>query len=83
MLVRLRTMEKPSPGIRRALRQAELYGYLIARTDRLYYPGGNDPVCSIYTAREMIRSGWLIERDSRYEITPDGRKTTEAGQIDV
>ena len=74
-------MEKISPGLRRALRQAELYGYLIARTDRLYHPGGIDPLCSIQTAREMVRSGWLVERDGKYEITPAGQLAVEAGQI--
>jgi hypothetical protein len=75
-------MDKPSPVMRRALRQAELYGCLLAQTDRLYHPGGKGPVCTVSTAREMVRSGWLIERDGRYEITPDGRQAVEAGQIE-
>jgi hypothetical protein len=50
----------------RALRQAQLYGYLIDRTGRLYYPGGSHPVCSVQIAHEMIR------RDTRYEITREG-----------
>jgi hypothetical protein len=65
-------MEKPSPAMHRALRQAQLYRYLVVRNDRLYYPGGNQPVCSVQTGLEMVRSGWLIVRDSRYEITLDG-----------
>ena len=65
-------MEKPSPAMHRALRQAHLYRYLVVRNDRLYYPGGNQPVCSLQTGLEMVRSGWLIVRDGRYEITPDG-----------
>ena len=65
-------MEKPSPAMHRALRQAQLYQYLVARNDRLYHPGGNQPVCSLQTALEMVRSGSLIVRDGRYEITPDG-----------
>ena len=75
-------MDKLSPGMRRALRQAELYGYLTARTDRLYYPGGNEPVCTIYNAREMVRSGWLMIRNGRSEITRDGRLATEASKSD-
>lgn len=70
-------MENPSLVKRKALRQAQLYGYLIARTDRLYHPGGNHPICSVYTAQEMVRSGWLSLRHGRYEITPDGRHVLE------
>jgi len=65
-------MEKPSPAMHRALQQAQLYRYLVVRNDRLYHPGGNQPVCSLQTGLEMVRSGWLIVRDGRYEITPDG-----------
>ena len=65
-------MEKPSPAMHRALRQAQLYRYLVVRTDRLYHPGSNQPVCSLQTGLEMVRSGWLIVRDGRYEITTDG-----------
>jgi len=65
-------MEKPSPAMHRALRQAQLYRYLVLRSDRLYHPGGNQPICSLQTGLEMVRSGWLIVRDGRYEITPDG-----------
>jgi hypothetical protein len=71
--------EKPSPATQRALRQAQLYGCLVARNDRLYHPGGNKPVCSLNAARDMIRSGWLIARDDRFEITPEGRLALEAG----
>ena len=46
-------MEKPSQVMLKALRQAELYGHLVARSDRLYYPGGNHPLCSLYTAGEI------------------------------
>jgi hypothetical protein len=67
-------MEKPRI---RALRQARLYGYLIDRTGRLYYPGGSHPVCSVQTALEMVRAGWLIRRDGRYEITPAGLRVLE------
>ena len=70
-------MEKPSPAMHRALRQAQLYRYLVVRTDRLYHPGGNQPVCSLQTGLEMVRSGWLMVRDGRYEITPDGLHTLD------
>jgi len=62
-------MEKPRI---RALRQAQLYGYLVARTGRVYYPGGSRPVCSVQTALEMVRAGWLLRRGDRYEVTPEG-----------
>jgi hypothetical protein len=45
-------MEKPRIM---ALRQAQLCGYLIDRTDRLYYPGGGHPVCSVQTAQVSDR----------------------------
>src|SRR5262249_61126556 len=67
-------MEKPRI---RALRQAQLCGYLIDRTDRLYYPGGSHPLCSVQTAQEMVRAGWLVRRDGRYEITPAGLRVLE------
>jgi hypothetical protein len=65
-------MQKPSPAMHRALRQARLYKYLVVRNDRLYHPGGSHPVCSLMTALEMVRSGWLRVRGGRYEITPYG-----------
>jgi hypothetical protein len=74
-------METPSPAMRRALRQAQIYGYLIARGDGLYHPGGSDPVCSAHTAQDMVRSGWLIVREGRYEITSEGRKATEPDEL--
>ena len=54
------------------MRQAQLYGYLVARTDRLYHPGGVRNVCGLQTAEEMVRQGWLVIRNGRYEITPEG-----------
>jgi hypothetical protein len=74
---RIPAMDKPSYAMQAALRIVKLYGYLIARTDRLYHPGSNDAVCSLYTAQEMVRSGWLIVRNGRYEITPEGRRFGE------
>jgi hypothetical protein len=70
--VRLTDDGKPSPAMHRALRQTQLYRYLVVRNDRLYHPGGNQPVCSLQTGLEMVRSGWLMVRDGRFEITPDG-----------
>jgi hypothetical protein len=68
-------MEKPSPKMRRALRQAHLYGYLIARYNGLGYPGSDQATCGSQTAKEMVRSGWLVLRgDGRYEITSNGRR---------
>jgi len=67
-------MEKT--GIR-ALRHAQLYGYLTNRTGRLYYRGGSHPVCSEQTAHEMVRAGWLVRRGARYEITPMGLQVLE------
>ena len=60
-----------------ALRHAQLYGHLINRTDRLYYPGGSHPVCSEQTAHEMVRAGWLVHRGGRYEITAVGLQVLE------
>ncbi|MDA9421910.1 hypothetical protein [Bradyrhizobium guangdongense] len=71
-------MKTPSPGMRRALRQAQLYGHLLVRNDRLYYPGGSHPICSIQLAREMVRSGWMTKQDGEYEITPDGQLAAES-----
>lgn len=72
-------MEKPLPGmrgLRRALRQAELYGHLVARHGRLYYPGGCEPLCGVQAAKDLVRSGRLILREGRYEITPKGQRVT-------
>jgi hypothetical protein len=61
----------------RALRQAQLYGRLIARDDGLFHPGGNRPVCSLHDAQEMVWSGWLAIREGKYEITPEGHRAAE------
>jgi hypothetical protein len=61
----------------RALHLAQLYGHLIDRTGRLYYPGGSRPVCSVQTAQEMVRSGVLVQRDGRYEVTQEGLRVLE------
>jgi hypothetical protein len=60
------------PVVRNALRQAQLYGYLVARQGRLYQPGGNNPLCDVQTSKDIVRSGWLRFRNGKYEITPEG-----------
>ena len=75
-------MHDPSPYLPRALRQAQLYGHLIARHDSLFHPGGNHPLCRLHHARQMVRSGWLAVRDGRYEITPEGHRLTEVRLYD-
>jgi hypothetical protein len=54
-----------------------LYGHLIARNDRVYPPGASQLVCTVQTAHAMVRSGWLMLRDGRYEITPKGHQAVE------
>jgi hypothetical protein len=71
-------METFSPGMRRALRQAQLYGYLVERAGKLYHPGGNQPVCGMQIADALVRQGWVNRRADRYEITPDGARTAVA-----
>lgn len=67
-------MDKPSPKMCRVLRQAHLYGYLLARFSGVSHPGGDHAICGAQTAKEMLRSGWLTLRDDgRYEITRNGR----------
>ena len=63
--------------MQRALRQAKLYGHLVARGDQLYHPGGSHPLLNISTAGEMVRSGWLAVRNDRYEITAERRQVSE------
>jgi hypothetical protein len=70
----LTVMETP---MIRALRQAQLYGHLVARTGRLYHPGGSRPVCSVQTGLQMARAGWLARRGDRYEITREGLRALE------
>jgi hypothetical protein len=71
----------PLQGKQRALRQAQLYGHLVPRGDSLYYPGGCEPLCRVKVAKQMVRSGWLIFRDGKYEITPEGQRATEPGRF--
>jgi hypothetical protein len=61
-----------------ALRQAQLYGYLVARHGRLYHPGGNRPLCGVQLSKVIVRSGWLRFRTGKYELTPEGLRVLEA-----
>jgi uncharacterized protein (DUF169 family) len=77
-------MKKPLPGMRgiqRALRQARLYGHLVGRNGRLYYPGGCEPLCGVQAAKDLVRSGRLIHREGKYEITPEGQRAFESGGL--
>ena len=68
-----------SPGMRKPLRQARLYGYLVEREGKLYHPGGgSNPVCGKSFARRMVDNGWLVGKGDRYEITSEGMKAEEA-----
>jgi hypothetical protein len=59
-------------GVKKVLRQAQLYGYLIARHGRLHYPGGNYPLCDVQASKDIVRAGCLRFRSGKYEITPEG-----------
>ena len=63
----------------RALRQAQLYGHLVARHGRLYHPGG-EPLCGPQTSMEIVRSGWLRFRRGKYVITPEGLRVVGAAE---
>jgi hypothetical protein len=65
-------MVKPSPAMRRVLRQAHLYGRLVTHNGKMYSPSGNRRLCREETAIAMIKAGWLRHRGEDYEVTPDG-----------
>jgi hypothetical protein len=67
-------MKKEVSGRQKALRQAQLYGYLVVRHGRLYHPGGSRQLCGVQTAKDMVRSKWLRLHGSKYEITPEGMR---------
>jgi hypothetical protein len=74
-------MEKPDvPGAMRALRQAQLYGYLVARHGRLHHPRSNYPLCGVQSSKDIVRSGWLRFRSGKYEITPEGLRALAAAE---
>jgi hypothetical protein len=58
----------------KALRHAQLYGYLVARHGRLYHPGGSRPLCGVQLSKQIVRSGWLRFRSGKYELTPEGSR---------
>lgn len=66
------------PGVQKVLRQAHLYGYLVARHGRLHHPGGNHPLCDVQRSKQIVRSGWLRFRSGKYEITPEGFRVLAA-----
>jgi hypothetical protein len=54
-------MEKDDrPGVRRVLRQAQLYGYLIARHRRLFYPGGHHGLQIRWNGPGHQAMGWRL-----------------------
>jgi hypothetical protein len=67
-------MEKLSPGPRRALRQAHLYGYLVERDGRFYRPGSAKVVCSQLVLAPLLKLGFLESRGTRCEITAEARR---------
>ncbi|MCP3459727.1 hypothetical protein [Bradyrhizobium sp. CCGUVB23] len=66
-----------SEGVRRTLRQARLYGYLIERNDQIYHPGAFHPICKKLFALRLVEGGWLMKNDDRYELTTKGRKASD------
>ncbi|RZN01680.1 hypothetical protein CWO91_33000 [Bradyrhizobium genosp. SA-3] len=66
-----------SRGMRNALRQARLYGYLVELNNMLYIPGGSHPVCSKSFALRMVDGGWLMKDGDRYQLTTKGREAPD------
>jgi hypothetical protein len=62
----------------KVLREAQLYGYLVARQGMLCHPRSGDALCDSETSRHIVRSGWLKFRSGRYEITPEGLRVLAA-----
>jgi hypothetical protein len=67
----------------RTLRQAQLYGHLVARRGRLFHPLGDNSLCDVQTSKEIVRSGWLKYRDGKYVITPEGLRALVAGAENI
>lgn len=65
-------MERLARAMRRALREAQLYGYLVRHASGLYHPGGSRPLCSVQMARVMVQEGWFVVQDERYVVTAVG-----------
>jgi hypothetical protein len=66
-----------SRGMRNALRQARLYGYLVELNNMLFIPGGSHPVCTRAFALRMVEGGWLRKNSDRYELTAQGREAPD------
>jgi hypothetical protein len=64
----------------KALRQARLYGHLVARHGRLFHPGGGNPLCDVQTSKEIVRSGLLKYRDGKYVLAPEGLRVLAASE---
>jgi hypothetical protein len=54
------------------MRQAQLYGYLVARTDRLYHPRQRPPRLWPADRAGDGPPGMAVIRNGGYEITPEG-----------
>jgi hypothetical protein len=66
-----------SQGVRKTLRQARLYGYLVERNNQIYHPGAFHPVCTKSFALRMVEGGWLMKNGDRYELTTQGREAPD------
>jgi hypothetical protein len=64
-------------GMNQPLRLARVYGFLLGGKDGLYYPGGEQPVCTLALARKMVEGGWLERHGQRYEPTQQGLQAAE------
>src|SRR3954447_22213923 len=65
------------PIMKRPLRLARVYGFLLAGKDGLYYPGSGQPICTMAVARKMVEGGWLERHGERYEPTQQGLQAAE------
>ena len=63
--------------VQRILRLAFLYGCLEKHGGKVYVPGSpRKPVCRDQVLQDLLERGWLKPngRDSRFEITDQGRQ---------
>jgi hypothetical protein len=61
----------------KVLREAQLYGYLVARQGMLCHPRSGDALCDSEISSQIVRSGWLKFR-SGDTITPEGVRALAA-----
>ncbi|QOG20557.1 MULTISPECIES: hypothetical protein [Bradyrhizobium] len=66
-----------SPEVRRILRRARLYGYLIERNGQIYQLAAFHPVCTKAFALRLVEGGWLTKNGDRYELTTQGREAPD------